>query len=64
MGWIVADNEVMNHLVTAKQASYLHSNFLMQMIIHRYLTGYDVETHLKKIRELLQDTKGLYGIHD
>ena len=52
MGWIVADNEVMNHLVTAKQASDLHSNFLMQMIVYRYLTGYDVETHLKKIREL------------
>jgi 2-aminoadipate transaminase len=52
MGWIVADNEVMNHLVTAKQASDLHSNFLMQMIVYRYLTGYEVETHLKKIREL------------
>jgi 2-aminoadipate transaminase len=52
MGWIVADNEVMNHLVTAKQASDLHTNFLMQMIVYRYLTGYEVETHLKKIREL------------
>ncbi|HEX7467008.1 MAG TPA: PLP-dependent aminotransferase family protein [Methanobacterium sp.] len=52
MGWIVADNEVMNHLVTAKQASDLHTNFLMQMIVYRYLKGYDVETHLKKIREL------------
>ena len=44
VGWIVADNEVMNHLITAKQASDLHSNFLTQMIIHRYLTGYDVNT--------------------
>ena len=52
VGWIVADNEVMNHLITAKQASDLHSNFLMQMIIHRYLTGYNVETHLKRIRKM------------
>ena len=52
VGWIVADNEVMKHLITAKQASDLHSNFLTQMIIHRYLTGYDVETHLKKIRKM------------
>ena len=42
----------MNHLITAKQASDLHSNFLTQMIVHRYLAGYDVEKHLKKIREM------------
>jgi 2-aminoadipate transaminase len=52
VGWIVADNEVMKHLITAKQASDLHSNFLTQMIIHRYLTGYDVETQLKRVREM------------
>ncbi len=28
LGWIVADNEIMNHLITAKQASDLHSNYL------------------------------------
>jgi 2-aminoadipate transaminase len=42
----------MNHIITAKQASDLHSNFLTQMIIHRYLTGYDLETQLKKIRKM------------
>ncbi len=52
LGWIVADERVMNHLITAKQASDLHSNFLTQMIVHRYLDGYDVEIHVKKIREL------------
>jgi len=52
LGWIVANNEIMKHLVTAKQASDLHSNFLTQMIVHRYLTGYDVDKHLKMIRKM------------
>jgi 2-aminoadipate transaminase len=52
LGWIVADNEIMNHLITAKQASDLHSNYLTQMIVHRYLTGYDVENHIQHIRNM------------
>lgn len=52
LGWIVANNEIMKHLVTAKQASDLHSNFLTQMIVHRYLTDYDVDKHLKMIRKM------------
>ena len=52
LGWIVADDEIMKHLITAKQASDLHSNILTQMIVHHYLKGYDVETHLKLIRKM------------
>ncbi len=50
LGWITAPLEVMDKLVTAKQASDLHSSLLSQMIVHRYLTHYDVEAHLNKIR--------------
>ena len=52
LGWIVAGNEIMNHLITAKQASDLHSNYLTQMIVHRYLTGFDVENHIQHIRDM------------
>ncbi len=52
LGWIVADKEIMNHLITAKQASDLHSNYLTQMIVHHYLTGYDVENHIQDIRDM------------
>ena len=40
------------HLVTAKQASDLHSNILNQMIVHRYLKGNDIEKHLEDIRKM------------
>jgi len=52
LGWIVAEDETMHHLITAKQASDLHSNFLTQMIVYRYLTGYNVEKHLEMIRNM------------
>ena len=52
LGWIVADKEIMNHLITAKQASDLHSNYLTQMIVHQYLSGYDVEAHIQNIRNM------------
>ena len=52
LGWIVADKDIMNHLITAKQASDLHSNYLTQMIVHRYLTGYDVDVHIQRIRDM------------
>jgi 2-aminoadipate transaminase len=57
LGWIVAEDETMNHLVTAKQASDLHSNFFSQMIVHRYLTNYDVEEHLTMIRNMYKDQR-------
>ncbi len=57
LGWIVAEDETMHHLVTAKQASDLHSNFFSQMIVHRYLTNYDVEEHLTMIRNMYKDQR-------
>lgn len=51
MGWIVAPPEIYEKLVTAKQASDLHSNYLSQLIIHRFLDAHDIESHLHLIRE-------------
>lgn len=57
LGWIVAEDETMHHLVTAKQASDLHSNFFSQMIVHHYLTKYDVEEHLTLIRKMYKNQR-------
>lgn len=51
MGWIVAPPEFYTQLVTAKQASDLHSNYLTQQIIHKYLTDNDLDSHLLRIRD-------------
>lgn len=57
LGWIVADNKTMKHLITVKQASDLHSNFLTQMIVHRYLTTNDVNKHLDSIKKMYKEQR-------
>ena len=59
LGWIIAQEEFMQNLVTAKQASDLHSNYLTQRITYRYLTEYNVENQLKKIREMYRRQRDL-----
>jgi 2-aminoadipate transaminase len=59
MGWIVAPPEVRTQLVTAKQGSDLHSNYLCQRIIHRFLTDRDIGDHISRIREAYRDQCGM-----
>jgi 2-aminoadipate transaminase len=51
MGWMAAPGPVFSALVTAKQATDLHSNYLTQRIIHRFLTDNDVSRHIDTIRD-------------
>jgi 2-aminoadipate transaminase len=51
IGWIVARDEIMEKLIIAKQASDLHTNYFGQRIILQYLTDYDIDEHIEKIRE-------------
>jgi 2-aminoadipate transaminase len=57
MGWIVAPPEVMDNLVTAKQASDLHSNYFTQRVVYQYLTDTDVEGHIKNIRIIYKNQR-------
>ena len=50
IGWIVARDEIMEKLVIAKQASDLHTNYFGQRIIYQYLTDYDIDEHIEKIK--------------
>ncbi|NJD56712.1 MAG: PLP-dependent aminotransferase family protein [Nitrospirae bacterium] len=50
IGWIVANDQIMEKLVVAKQASDLHTNYFGQRIIHQYLSDNDIDEHINKIR--------------
>ncbi|WOF16738.1 PLP-dependent aminotransferase family protein [Methanoplanus sp. FWC-SCC4] len=54
IGWIYAPVKVIRTFDAAKQAADLHSNFLCQKIIHRYLETTDLDAHIKKITEVYQ----------
>ncbi len=49
LGWLVAPPAIMDKLVIAKQAADLHSDYLAQRILHRYLSDNDIDTHIASI---------------
>jgi len=48
-GWIYAPREIISLFDIAKQSADLHSNYLSQKIIHRYLTTTDLDSHLRRV---------------
>ncbi len=49
IGWIYAPEAIIEQFNVAKQAADLHSNFLCQMILHRYLTMHDLDAHTRRV---------------
>ncbi|HUU74487.1 MAG TPA: PLP-dependent aminotransferase family protein [Methanoregulaceae archaeon] len=49
MGWICGPEEVIDHTITAKQASDLHSNIFSQRVLSRYLADTDIDFHIAEI---------------
>jgi 2-aminoadipate transaminase len=50
IGWMVANDKMMEKLVIAKQASDLHTNYFGQRVILQYLKDNDIDAHINKIR--------------
>lgn len=55
MGWICAPSEIMTQLVTAKQATDLHSSILAQRIISRYLQEFPIDDYIHKITDTYRE---------
>lgn len=51
LGWMVANDEVMERLVTAKQASDLHTPIITQRILAQYLADNSLDEHIKTIQD-------------
>jgi 2-aminoadipate transaminase len=49
IGWIYAPEPILREFNVAKQAADLHSNFLCQVILHRYLSTHDLDAHVTRI---------------
>jgi 2-aminoadipate transaminase len=59
LGWICASREIMERLITVKQASDLHSNFFSQRVVHQFLQDNDLERHLARIRAAYKQQRDL-----
>jgi len=51
IGWVCAPPEILARFNCAKQAADLHSNFLCQKILARYLESDDLDSHIRTISE-------------
>jgi 2-aminoadipate transaminase len=59
IGYVLAPNDIIQKLVVAKQVSDVHTNLFFQMVAHRFMTQYDLEGHIQKIRALYKHKSGL-----
>lgn len=50
IGWIVVPDNVLDKLIIAKQASDLHTNYVGQQILNRYLECFELDSHIEKIK--------------
>ncbi len=55
VGFVCAPNEIIQKMVVAKQVEDVHSNIFFQMICHRFLTGFDADSHIKMIQNLYRE---------
>ncbi len=50
LGWICADSEIMDRLITAKQAADLHTNYFSQRVVYQHLMDNPLDKHIEKVR--------------
>lgn len=59
VGYMLAPSEIIQKVVVAKQVSDVHTNMFFQMVAHHYMTQFDLEEHIEKIRKLYHHKSSL-----
>ena len=59
VGTLTANKELVSKIVVAKQVEDVHTNAFFQMVCAKYMSEYDLEGHIEKIRKLYMHKAGL-----
>ena len=59
LGWLVADEDVVNKLTVLKQSADLHTDNLAQYAVVEFLQNNDLDAHVKEISDLYGKRKQL-----
>lgn len=59
IGWVAGSKEIIEKFVLVKQGTDLQSNTLAQMEIYKYLELYNIDDHIKKIKEVYRKRRDL-----
>lgn len=57
IGWIAGEKELIQKYVLVKQGVDLQCNTMAQMVIAAYLQKYDIDAHIRKIREVYRNRR-------
>lgn len=52
LGFVIANETIIQKMAVAKQGEDVHSNLFFQMLCHRYITECDLDGHIREIRNL------------
>lgn len=59
IGWVCAEDEVLNKYILVKQGADLQTNSMSQREINEFLESYDLDEHIEKIRKLYKNRRDL-----
>jgi len=59
LGWVVADEEILNKFIMVKQGADLQSSTISQMEVAKFLEIYDIEEHIEKIKVVYKKRRDL-----
>lgn len=59
IGWVCANDEVLNKYILVKQGADLQASTFSQMIVDRFLEKYDLDEHIEKIKEVYMKRRNL-----
>ena len=59
VGYVIAHNDIATKIAVCKQVNDVHTNLLFQMVCHKFLTEFDLDAHIKHIRELYRRKSAL-----
>ena len=52
VGFVIANNTVIQKLAVAKQGEDVHTNIFFQMLAYKYMTECDLDAHIERIRDI------------
>lgn len=59
IAYVLAPKEIISKMTVAKQVSDVHTNLFFQITAYRYMTEYDLDAHIEKIRAIYRRKSGL-----
>lgn len=59
VGYVICHEDIAAKIAVCKQVNDVHTNLLFQMVCHKFMTEFDLDAHIQKIRELYKRKSAL-----